>query len=182
MSSWADSSTDPATVAATLAKVLERHTELRELGLQLESHQNTQRQIISLEREIIQTDAAVMDLLQRLRTAEKMMEDLLADIQYKDRGPSKKNAIDFKQVVSYAHRLAKYTSPPPEGMPIMYPPIPQDAHMKRGLLFQSEGLRPEAPSEEPLLDQEIVMEIDMISKLVKPAQEPVEELDLDLEF
>ncbi|KAJ3331377.1 hypothetical protein HDU76_003354 [Blyttiomyces sp. JEL0837] len=94
--------------------------------------------------------------------------------------------MDFPGLIAYGHRLAKYTSPPPPGYPIHFPPIPQDSHMKKSLLYQPDMLKAISDNEDAqhVLQNEPVMEMDVLSKLVstvETAQEPEHELlDLDL--
>lgn len=44
--------------------------------------------------------------------------------------------IETEQLIHYAHTISRYTAAPHTGE--AFPPIPQDNHMKRSLLFQGE--------------------------------------------
>ncbi|KAI9336494.1 vitamin-D-receptor interacting mediator subunit 4-domain-containing protein [Zopfochytrium polystomum] len=176
------------TTGSCLQQVISLNDRLAAALDDVDSHQQFQRRILETERETVQCNVGIMDLLHRLRNAERMLEDLLSEVHLRrsKMQQAKSGTTNYREIIGYAHRLAKYTSPPLAGMPIMYPPVPQDSHMKRSLLFQQEAATADAQAEaETELNPRMLMEIDVLARLVQPQQfadaQP-QHLDLDLEF
>ncbi|KAJ3412960.1 hypothetical protein HDV05_008675 [Chytridiales sp. JEL 0842] len=154
-----------------LKKVLTQNDDLQLLLNQIESHQQFQAKINRVQREIWLHNMAVLEVVTKLREAERSLETLLSDARQ-------------KQKVMMEANKAKYTGPPPAGAPLIYPPIPQDAHMKRSLLFQPDAQTSEEQKKDEPAQPEIIMEMDLLSRLA-PSQETTQEaheelLDLDL--
>ncbi|KAI9336088.1 hypothetical protein BDR26DRAFT_936137 [Obelidium mucronatum] len=87
-------------------------------------------------------------------------------------------AAAHARIVNYARRLARHTAAGPAGAPSQahahVPPIPQDAHMKRSLLFAPQNtddsvadLNTNNPLDADAMADEPLMELDFMEKLVR---------------
>ncbi|KAJ3196725.1 hypothetical protein HK101_007957 [Irineochytrium annulatum] len=126
--------------ATCLEKVVDSTKRITSLVDQVQENHVLLQRVVNAKAAIHTVNLSIMDTVQKLKQAEKKLDSVLAEAEERRRLMKQANTktIPNAEIISYAHRLGKYTSPPPPGFPIIYPPIPQDAHMKRSLLFQTE--------------------------------------------
>ncbi|KAJ1558651.1 hypothetical protein HK096_008180 [Nowakowskiella sp. JEL0078] len=124
-------------------------SELNILLNDLEYHQHLQNKIVNTQHEIFATNSEIIRLVECLKSSEFSLNQLLlvAGEQVKTMRKANDGAVDHKRLVSYAQRIARYTSAPHNWAPgqnvPVFPPIPQDMHMKTSLLFQADRAKAE---------------------------------------
>ncbi|KAJ3121201.1 hypothetical protein HK098_003900 [Nowakowskiella sp. JEL0407] len=103
-------------------------------------------------------------------------------------------AVDHSELIQYAQRVTRYTSAPHNWKPnepghhiTVFPPIPQDSHIKSSLLFQRDLLKAEDDIEkEEEKETENLLEMDILAQtsLVQNGNVPSEDVEslLDLDF
>ncbi|KAJ3345695.1 hypothetical protein HDU83_003841 [Entophlyctis luteolus] len=117
-----------------------------------------------------------------------------------DPSDSQRNTVPMADILGYARRLARFSAPPPTSGVPANPPIPQDAHMKRSMLFLPAHLQL-APDASDARNGDahdggaaaedadaFVMDVDMSQLVANPAHAPPDAagddaddvLDLDL--
>ncbi|KAJ3108222.1 Dynein assembly factor with WDR repeat domains 1 [Phlyctochytrium planicorne] len=174
--------------SSILRQIFEQNEEIQKLIADAEEHVKRQNQIRKVQSDVYTCNASILTLLRQLKDAENKLENMLktAEDRRKAVEQTKQKRIDYESILSYGRRLAKYTSPPPPGLPINYPPIPQDAHMRRSLLFAPEASQEAVLQTEQDIQPQVLLEMDMskISAVAETAPHAEEEeqdlLDLDL--
>ncbi|KAI8815316.1 vitamin-D-receptor interacting mediator subunit 4-domain-containing protein [Cladochytrium replicatum] len=180
-----------------LHKLLSLDTQLDGLLDQLEEHQAFQRKIEEQEAEIEYLNGSILGVVKRLQTAERKLEEIVTDTRQKVQIMKRANqgVLDHKELVSYAHRVARYTSAPPNwkpnaptGVPV-FPPIPQDMHMKMSLLSQPDRARAVVTTQEEVeMQADLAMDLDVFAATsmagIQPKRAPEETNEelLDLDF
>ncbi|KAI8970439.1 vitamin-D-receptor interacting mediator subunit 4-domain-containing protein [Mycotypha africana] len=111
---------------------------------EIENHQIRQRQIIDVQEEIQQHNLALLNLIQNLGSVREDLDKSLAKakIELKAIKYANESQVQFTDVLSYASKLAKYTSAPPnfdlaarDVRVDFEKPYPDEERMRRGLLY-----------------------------------------------
>ncbi|KAJ3397183.1 hypothetical protein HDU92_000488, partial [Lobulomyces angularis] len=179
----------PDNAPELLLNLFQLEKEIKEKNMEeLKRHQIKVNNLENLKEKNIMMDKNFLDLLNVLRSGENLLVDLLK------LGKVKKNAmdvanngkIDFKNLISYGKKIARYTSAPhnfdpskpSDGLPV-FPPIPQDMHMKRSLLFQPLFGKNVDQAGATTENNEISNKFEII---IDKEEESEEDEDLDLDF
>ncbi|KAI8143403.1 vitamin-D-receptor interacting mediator subunit 4-domain-containing protein [Fennellomyces sp. T-0311] len=125
-------------------RIVEVDNRLQAALEQIEKHQAQQRRIIKVQDEIQRHQQALLDLVEKLNVAREDLEQDLTEasqqtkaIRYADQ-----SNVDFKDILSYAAKLAKYTSAPPgfdlssTDVKVFEKPYPDEERMRRGLVYR----------------------------------------------
>ncbi|CEI92798.1 hypothetical protein RMCBS344292_07049 [Rhizopus microsporus] len=104
---------------------------------QIEEHQKRQQKIIQVQDEIHQYNKTLLNLVQKLNTSRNELDQHLS------------TNIQFTDILSYASKLSKYTSAPPNfdvlnrDMKMDFEkPYPDEERMRRGLLYWQNSSQP----------------------------------------
>ncbi|CAO3661449.1 unnamed protein product [Rhizopus microsporus] len=118
---------------------------------QIEEHQKRQQKIIQVQDEIHQYNKTLLNLVQKLNTSRNELNQHLssAKIELKATEYARKSNIQFTDILSYASKLSKYTSAPPNfdvlnrDMKMDFEkPYPDEERMRRGLLYWQNSSQP----------------------------------------
>ncbi|RCI05042.1 hypothetical protein CU098_013363 [Rhizopus stolonifer] len=146
-------------------------TKLQQAVEHIESHQTRQQQIIKVQDEIQQHNMALLEIIQKLGAAREELDLCLtqAKIELKAIEYASKSNVQFTDVLSYASKLSKYTSAPPnfdsasKDVRVDFEkPYPDEERMRRGLLYwqnttqQNKEDRFESSDSEVSADEEMV--------------------------
>ncbi|KAG1457010.1 hypothetical protein G6F46_007869 [Rhizopus delemar] len=110
----------------------------------IEEHQKRQQKIIQVQDEIQQYNIKLLNLVQKLNSSKEELEMSLtnARMELKATEYAKKSNINFTDILSYASKLSKYTSAPPnfdllnrDAKIDFEKPYPDEERMRRGLLY-----------------------------------------------
>ncbi|KAF1807263.1 mediator complex, subunit Med4 [Mucor lusitanicus] len=110
----------------------------------IESHQIRQQQIIQVQDEIHQHNVALLEIIQKLGTVREELDLSLtqAKVELKAIKYASESNVQFTDVLSYASKLSKYTSAPPNFDSVnkdvkvdFEKPYPDEERMRRGLLY-----------------------------------------------
>ncbi|KAJ3083403.1 hypothetical protein HK102_001097 [Quaeritorhiza haematococci] len=178
-----------------MKKLVDLDDKLQDCVDELEEEQLFQQKLARVQSDIEEHNVAILKLVRWLQLAESKLETLLSGARDKMKSMkrAKEAAVDHSELIAYAHRISQYTSAPhnwkpnapQEGIPV-FPPIPQDMHMKRSMLFQPDLAKPVSRAQEIFEQPEIAMEIDLLTQPLQPVDTehaPEEQealLDLDL--
>ncbi|KAJ3070098.1 hypothetical protein HDU98_006860 [Podochytrium sp. JEL0797] len=186
-------SDNTGTEAAALFTLLcEQQASLLDVAArETSAHQQRQALLATRQQRVAAAEQRIQGLVSALEAQQRALQQTIAKAkQHKETAPKDKHT-HHAQVVHYARRLAKYSSQNTNPMIHSMPPIPQDAHMKRGLLFArlDVAVAGDEKKEEDTSQEESLMERDVLSKLVmNPAHashnddmmDEEDELNLDL--
>ncbi|KAG0174240.1 hypothetical protein DFQ28_002843 [Apophysomyces sp. BC1034] len=138
-----------APVEDNLESLVERiaalDAQLQVAAGQIEEHQERQQQIIQVQEDIQEHHVALLRLVQRLDDArEELDKDLnQANRELKAAQYARDANVQCTDVISYAAKLSKYTSAPPNfdlmnrDIKVDFEkPYPDEQRMKRGLLYR----------------------------------------------
>ncbi|KAI7860250.1 vitamin-D-receptor interacting mediator subunit 4-domain-containing protein [Circinella umbellata] len=114
---------------------------------QIEKHQTRQRSITKVQDDIQRHQQALLDLVKQLNTAREGLEEDLtgASKELKAIHYAEQSNVDFKDILSYSSKLAKYTSAPPgfdlasADAKVFEKPYPDEEQMRRGLIYRQRG-------------------------------------------
>ncbi|KAI9363779.1 vitamin-D-receptor interacting mediator subunit 4-domain-containing protein [Pilaira anomala] len=119
----------------------------------IQNHQLRQQQIIQVQDEIQHHNIALLEIIQKLGSAREELDLSLtqAKVELKAIKYATDSNVQFTDVLSYASKLSKYTSAPPnfdtmskETKIDFEKPYPDEEKMRRGLLYWQN-----APQERP---------------------------------
>ncbi|KAJ3242558.1 hypothetical protein HDU81_000003 [Chytriomyces hyalinus] len=169
--------------ANALAQVLVEHQRMMAwVDTVLVPHQERQARIAAVQQRVQTASDAILQLVQVLRTAQTGLENVLAEAHQRKQLRSDAAPLDHALIINHARRLARYTSPPSNPSVPAIPPIPQDAHMKRSMLYMPNQLdtlvNADALNASSDIQPEVVMELDML-RLVQNQSNAHEEVDED---
>ncbi|KAJ3011686.1 UNVERIFIED_CONTAM: hypothetical protein HDU68_001573 [Siphonaria sp. JEL0065] len=107
----------------------------------LKSHQTKQSILEAKKNQVQQLHAQIFTLVSTLVVQKQRLEKVLdsankAKLKKKEQTPL--DPSNLAAIVNYSRRLSKFTAPPLNPAIPSMPPIPQDAHMKRSLLFAAD--------------------------------------------
>ncbi|KAL2918668.1 hypothetical protein HK105_201502 [Polyrhizophydium stewartii] len=169
-----------------------KHLDTRLLAFResVTAHQQLVRQVEATKRELDAHNMAELAFVKRLHKAQDELDAVLADARRKraTMHQAEKGAIDFKELLAYAHRVSKYTMSPVNAETwVIEPPIPQDNQMRMSLLFRQDQLfGPKLQQESAPEVPETAMELDLL--VHEPEQQTRQDgvqaealLDLDFE-
>ncbi|CAO3680512.1 unnamed protein product [Rhizopus stolonifer] len=110
----------------------------------IEEHQKRQQKIIQVQDEIQQYNTKLLKVVQKLNSSKEELEKSLtkAKIELKATEYSDQSDMKFTDILSYASKLSKYTSAPPnfdlvnrDAKIDFEKPYPDEERMRRGLLY-----------------------------------------------
>ncbi|KAI8636588.1 vitamin-D-receptor interacting mediator subunit 4-domain-containing protein [Parasitella parasitica] len=110
----------------------------------IESHQIRQQQIIQVQDEIHQHNVTLLGIIQKLGAVREELDLSLtqAKVELKSTKYANESNVQFTDVLSYASKLSKYTSAPPNFDSLnkdikvdFEKPYPDEERMRRGLLY-----------------------------------------------
>ncbi|KAL9542874.1 hypothetical protein PS6_009578 [Mucor atramentarius] len=125
-------------------KQLSTHDEIPHKLIAVESHQIRQQQIIQVQDEIHQHNVALLQIIQKLGAVREELDLSLtqAKVELKAIKYANESNVQFTDVLSYASKLSKYTSAPPNFDSVnkdvkvdFEKPYPDEERMRRGLLY-----------------------------------------------
>ncbi|KAI9495789.1 vitamin-D-receptor interacting mediator subunit 4-domain-containing protein [Zychaea mexicana] len=125
-------------------RIIEVDNRLQSALEQIEKHQARQRRITKVQDEIQWHQQALLDLVKQLNTAREGLEGDLTEAsrELKAIRYAEQSNVDFKDILSYASKLAKYTSAPPgfdvssTDVKVFEKPYPDEERMRRGLIYR----------------------------------------------
>ncbi|KAI8385625.1 vitamin-D-receptor interacting mediator subunit 4-domain-containing protein [Blakeslea trispora] len=138
---------DNATVETTKPENIIQQMAIVDQQLQqavehIESHQARQQKIISVQDDIQKHNVALLDIIQKLGTVRDKLDLSLtqAKTELKAIQYANQSNVQFTDVLSYASKLSKYTSAPPnfdsKDVRVDFEkPYPDEERMRRGLLY-----------------------------------------------
>ncbi|RKO87825.1 vitamin-D-receptor interacting mediator subunit 4-domain-containing protein [Blyttiomyces helicus] len=179
----------PGPPPTILRKIVALDAQLQKFIDRLEEHQKYQKRIEQVQIEVEEHNAAILKLVRRLQAVERDLEHVLdgAREKMKIMRTANEGAVDYAELIAYAHRISKHTAAPfVEGSRPMEPPIPQENHMRMSLLFKPDPLKAIVKEEAAVEHQEVDMNIDLLAHTLRPQvhdhapEEEEELLDLDL--
>ncbi|KAI8098518.1 vitamin-D-receptor interacting mediator subunit 4-domain-containing protein [Halteromyces radiatus] len=118
---------------------------------QIGEHQARQQQIKQVQDEIQQHQTVLLSMVEKLNTASQELDNCLsmAKKELKATEYAQKANIQFTDVLSYASKLSKYTSAPPNfdlmnrDIKVDFEkPYPDEERMRRGLLYWQHSTQP----------------------------------------
>ncbi|OWZ08831.1 hypothetical protein PHMEG_00018567 [Phytophthora megakarya] len=142
------------TVNETFNKVLEKDRDLLTAVKKLARHQVAQKELLRIEAEVENKKQRVVQYAAQLRRSQEDIANVLRKhrVVLQNAKQKSKVALDPRDIVAYAHRIAGTTSAPREwqpGFPMFgfMPPAPQEHMMRAGVL--SRGIVAEIVTQGP---------------------------------
>ncbi|KAI8609566.1 hypothetical protein BC830DRAFT_1173440 [Chytriomyces sp. MP71] len=175
----ASATTAQPSLDASFAAVLAQHGRLMEwIAQTLAPHAERQTRVEAARARVDEATQAVLRIVAALREKQAQIETLLAEAERRRQRRNEAAPLDHAQIINYARRLAKYTSPPSNPKIPAIPPIPQDAHMKRSMLYAPllESTSEAANGEESNAQAEVVL---MDLSVLKPFQSSADQDEVD---
>ncbi|KAJ3119945.1 hypothetical protein HK100_000098 [Physocladia obscura] len=138
-SSFTTTSTTIESSKIAFARVITAQNNLRDLLTRLQPQLAAHARLTSARAALTSATADIHALVTALKNAESALDRTLARAQRISPPAPQPTAttattVDIPSIVGYARRLAKHSSAGGGGIGAL-PPIPQDAHMKRSMLF-----------------------------------------------
>ncbi|GAA5804584.1 vitamin-D-receptor interacting mediator subunit 4-domain-containing protein [Helicostylum pulchrum] len=146
----ADETNNPDQILKQMAAV---DQNLQKAVEHIENHQRRQQQIIQVQDEIQRHNIALLEIIQKLGSVRGELDLCLtqAKVELKAIQYATESNVQFTDVLSYASKLSKYTSAPPnfdtmskETKIDFEKPYPDEEKMRRGVLYWQN-----APQERP---------------------------------
>ncbi len=135
-------------------------------------HSQLHHQLDTATKHVQGITVAILSLIQKLKQAEAQLESCLRAIEKKvevvrraDQGLCsgrqliKKAPLDYDTLLSYAHRIAPYTSAAPDWnkqfQPYSKPPVPTESDIRKSMLMMiTQGLSVDELYQQPVVESE----------------------------
>ncbi|RUS15856.1 vitamin-D-receptor interacting mediator subunit 4-domain-containing protein [Endogone sp. FLAS-F59071] len=135
---------------AIMQRIVDIDAKLQKAVDQIEDHQTLQRKIFEVQEDIRRHNANILALVSRLQEARGMLELCLDSVKQESVAmkQAKDSTVTFTEIISYAAKLSKYTSAPPNFDPAnreitFEKPYPDEDRMRQGLLYRQYQTVPE---------------------------------------
>ncbi|KAJ3037973.1 hypothetical protein HDV00_001176 [Rhizophlyctis rosea] len=181
----------PGTSASLMTQILELDAALQPFVDRLEHHHNVYQNLKQTRAELEQHNIAFLTLIKQIQKAEHTLEQVLTTARERVQvmRQANKTTLNTSEVIAYAQRIARYTSPLP-GSNWAHPagsPVPREIEMKKGLLYNLDRVPLETTVDEASAEAPIpAIDIDFavhthLPQTTAPPEVPHDELlDLDL--